>query len=360
MTGAAHAHRPEAGCPKWMTHGPCGGVQPDGRCEVGGPCAFVHGVDQAGRPAGWLPLASAELVEAPRSRSAVALGEGGQKLRSLMDERPLVVVDLPSPGPDVEHERRLAAIVAGQVDAVLLGDSPWARVQLPPSLRASVVAGEGVRPWAGVNCRDRNRVALEAELAGLAGAGIPAVHCVTGDHPSLGHRPDAQPVFDLDSTQLAALAAQTGMLVSVAETPGAPPLDLRPARAASKAVAGAHVCFVNLVGELSAIESFVAEARALAPQLRFIACVPMVISTAGAERIAAFFPGSVLPDAVLAPLTARDPIASALAATLLTCADALAIDGVRGVNISCVAGPGEADAVASALARVGAELGAGD
>ena len=79
-----------------------------------------------------------------------------------------------------------------------------ARVQFPPPT-APARGRRGLRPWAGLNCRDRNRVALEGELLALADVGA-AVHCVTGDHTELGHRPDAQPVFDLDSTRLTALA----------------------------------------------------------------------------------------------------------------------------------------------------------
>ena len=152
--------------------------------------------------------------------------------------------------------------LAGVADAALFGDAGWARVQLPPSYRAALVAGEGLRPWAGLNCRDRNRVALEAELHGLADVGA-AVHCVTGDHTELGHRPDAQPVFDLDSTQLAALAAAAGLLVSVAENPVAAPVELRPARAAEKAKAGAQVCIVNHAGTAERLRAFVSATQAL-------------------------------------------------------------------------------------------------
>ncbi len=116
---------------------------------------------------------------------------------------------------------------AGNVDAVLFGDSGWARVQLSPAYRASVIAAEGMRPWAGLNCRDRNRVALEGELAALADIGA-AVHCVTGDHTAIGHRPEARAVFDLDSTELASLARSAGVLVSVAENPVAPPIEHPP------------------------------------------------------------------------------------------------------------------------------------
>src|SRR5258708_4927922 len=93
-------------------------------------------------------------------------------------------------------------------------DPPRARVRFPPSYQARLLADEGVTAWAGINCRDRNRVAIEGEIAACADAGVAGVHCVTGDHPGTGHRPDAAAVFDLDSIELVGLASTAGALAA--------------------------------------------------------------------------------------------------------------------------------------------------
>ncbi|WCB94610.1 hypothetical protein DSM104299_03348 [Baekduia alba] len=260
----------------------------------------------------------------------------------------------------VDATRAAAAAVAGHADAALLGDAPWARVQLPPVLRAQVVAAEGVRPWASLTCRDRNRVALEGEPAGLAAIGVPAVHCVTGDHPVLGQRPEAAPVFDLDSTRLAALAAGSGMLVSVAESPSAPPRERRPARMAAKAAAGAHVCFVNHAAEPGEVEDLVGAVRALAPRVRCIVCVPLVVSEAGLERLAAFVPGAVVPVATIAAAGGDDPVGGAVRSAIATAEGLLAVEGVDGIDLTAAAGPGEELRVAGALALAADALGGGE
>lgn len=349
-------------CPKAMAHGPCGGVGTDGSCEVGGPCAFVvpGGGALAGAAAAWVAeAAAAEWVAAecasPRPERTVAARE----LLAVMDRRPLVVADLPSAGPDVDAERALAAAVAGSVDAVLLGDAPWARVQLPPALRASVVAAEGVATWSGLNGRDRNRTALEAELLALDGLGRGAVHCVTGDHPALGHRPDAPGVFDLDGAGIAALAVdRTGLVVSVAESPEAPPVRDRAARAAAKARTGVDVLFVNHASSVDRVAEFAAEVRSRAPSLRLIACVPLVVSQAGADRLTAVLHGP-LPEELAAPLRAADPVAAGVAQAVAHAEALLAIPEIGGVDLSAPAGPGEGQLIAGALARAGRVLGAG-
>ncbi|WP_445150151.1 methylenetetrahydrofolate reductase C-terminal domain-containing protein [Baekduia sp. Peel2402] len=334
-------------CPKMMVHGPCGGVQPDGACEIGGRrCVFL--ADPSG------PLS--QRIPAPE-RAPFSLG--ARELIALWDRRPIITVELTAAPLDVDALRASAAAVAGHADAALLGDAPWARVQLPPSLRAQVVASEGVRPWASLSCRDRNRVALEGDLAGLAAVGVPAVHCVTGDHPLLGHRPDATPVFDLDSTRLSSLAAESGMLVSVAESPSAPPKALRPARMAAKAAAGAHVCFVNHAAEPGEVEEFVGALRELTPGVRCIASVPLVVSEKGVERLASFIPGAVVPVGALQATISGDPVGGAVRVAVERAEALLEVDGVDGIDLSAAAGPGEELQVAGALALAASALGGG-
>ena len=330
---------PRLDCAKHMTYGPCGGVALDGSCEVGGArCVFVDGpvVSWAGA--------------APQSSPADT-----DPIIALARRRPIVVIDLPDRPLDPRSTRAAAAALAGLADAVLLGDIGWSRVQLPPSYRASIVAKEGVRPWAGVNCRDRNRVAIEAELCALADIGA-AAHCISGDHGALGHRADAAGVFDLDSTQVAALARRAGLLVSVAENPVAPPVALRAARLAEKAKAGAHVCFVNHAGSAAKVALFINSARALGlTDLIFIVCVPLLYSTESVAGIRTFT-GLVLPSGLAETITvARDPFVAGVDGCAEYARSVLGLPGVHGINISGTHPPGdEARAIAAATALVGA------
>ena len=114
-------------CPKSMTFGPCGGVAEDGSCEVAPvPCAF-------------LDLPTVRWPDAPRSRPTERQG-----LRDLLDRRPVVVADLPAVALSRSSLQQAADLVAGSVDAVLLGDHAAARVQFSPTYRASLVQARGV------------------------------------------------------------------------------------------------------------------------------------------------------------------------------------------------------------------------
>lgn len=329
-------------CPKHMEFGPCGGVEFDGTCEVGDfRCVFLdtpvvrwHGGDVSG-----------------------ASNPGASRMRELLATRQIVVSDFPAKALDAVSLAECAAVLRGATDAVLAGDSGRERVQFPPAYRTALIRAEGVEVWSGFTCRDRNRVAMEAELAALAHAGVSGVHCVTGDHTSTGSRPDAKPVFDLDSTQAASLARAAGHLVSVAEAPATPPVARRPARLLEKERAGAEICFVNHAGGVEPVAEFIAAARALGSRLGFIPCIPIVLDHGSAELLTTFTTLVLPPGYLDRILAAADPRAEGIAAAVELGRGFLALDGVVGVNLSGGTQEGGELEFARALAEIGTELG---
>lgn len=340
-----------AGCPKHMEYGPCGGVEFSGRCEVADhACSFLslapvawHGTT---RSSDETPRLQADPAGVPAPPAAA------QSLRALMRERPVVVADFPARALDADSLVTCARAVAGSVDAVLAGDAGTARVQFPPAYRAALLRGAGLVPWMGVNTRDRNRVALEAEAAALAHANAAAVHCVTGDHTRIGSRPDAAPVFDLDSTELASLMSDAGHLVSVAEAPLSPPVAARPGRLLVKQQAGAEVCFVNHAGGVDAVAAFIASARALGVTMGFIPCVPVIVD-AGSAALIRGFTSLALPPGYLDRILAADDVeAAGIAAAIDLSMAMLEIPGVVGVDLSGGPAVGREVAFAQAEAEI--------
>jgi len=317
----------EAGCPKRMVYGPCGGVRDSGRCEVDDRrCPFVD------RPT----VRWAGPQPPPPLPFAAALGAAA----------PVIVTDLRVRPFDVRSIAAVTSRLSRSADAVLVGEH-HVRPDFPPAMMATLVREAGGTPWVTLTCRDRNRVVLEAELAALAEVHAAGVHCVTGDSRARSVRDDATQVFDLDGTRLAALAAGAGLCPSVGATPAAAPVAERPARLLEKQRAGAAVCFVNHAGGSAPVATFVAAARERGVTIPFIPCVA-VITDQASLLVLERFPGLVVdPDVRRAVLEATDGREAGITAAVDEAMRMLAIEGVAGINLSgsATAGP-EAESAA--------------
>jgi methylenetetrahydrofolate reductase (NADPH) len=325
-------------CPKNMIYGPCGGVHPDGTCEVASlSCPFAKRHLAAWRES---------------SAKTQTITSAGKAFLETMQRRPVIVTDLPTTPLSEDSIRASAEALAGCADAVLLGDHGEARVQFPPAYRAVLVHRAGLVTWPGLNCRDRNRVALEGELAALAHANVAGVHCITGDHTASGHRPDAKPVFDLDSTHLAALAHFTGVLVSVAESPVVIPTSERPYRLSQKIKAGANICFINHSGEPETYARFIDEVQVLGASVPFIAGLAVATSEGSARAIQSFH-NFVVPKGYLENIIASSELRKAGIRAAIKFGEALLSQpGVSGLNLSSVPEPGRELELAKDLAEI--------
>jgi 5,10-methylenetetrahydrofolate reductase len=305
------------GCPKRMVFGPCGGVRDDERCELNDHrCVFLDS-----------PLVT--WSDPPRPRPEPA--PDGLLARAAAG--PVVLTDLSVIPFDPASVRRVVGVLAPVSDALLVGEHAN-RPDFPPTMFAAEVMDAGGRLWTTLACRDRNRVVLEQELAGLAEVGVDGVLCLTGDGRGVSVRPGATQVFDLDGVRLTALAAGMGLSVAVPESPEAPPVDLRPARVVQKERAGARLCVLNHVRGAERVARFVAAARDAGATLPFLAGVAVYTDEPSA-RVLQRFPGLHLDDAeVERVLTAPDPREAGIAAAVEEARAMLAVPGVVGVNLS--------------------------
>jgi methylenetetrahydrofolate reductase (NADPH) len=169
----------------------------------------------------------------------------------------------PPRGVNLDSIAKDAARLKGYADAVNVTDNQAASVRMASIPVCALLVQQGLEPVAQMTCRDRNRLAIQADLLGAAALGIRNVLCLSGDHGRWGDHPAAKNVYDLDSTHLIRLVrnmVEHGCLdngkeispapdffVGAVANPFAPPFDYRPMRLAKKAAAGARFVQTQLI-----------------------------------------------------------------------------------------------------------------
>jgi methylenetetrahydrofolate reductase (NADPH) len=215
-------------------------------------------------------------------------------------------------GFDAVHER--FEPFEKYVDATNATDNTSAHAHASPLAVAIALKQLGMEPVMQLTCRDRNRLALEAEIAGAALHGIENVLCLTGDDVTAGDEPEARRVFDLDSIQLLALAGSMArgtylsgrkidpppkLFLGAVENPGAPPYDYRVDRALKKVRAGARFLQLQVGFRPEQLEAFMTEAAAkgLSDQCRLLPSICLVRSPKALRYIDEHVPGIEVPAA---------------------------------------------------------------
>jgi methylenetetrahydrofolate reductase (NADPH) len=237
------------------------------------------------------------------------------------------------------------------VDAVNATDNTAAHAHASPLAVAIALQQLGMEPIMQLVCRDRNRLALEAEIAGAALHGIENICCLTGDDVTAGDEPEARRVFDLDSIQLLATAntMRNGTYLSgrkidpaprlflgAVENPQAPPQNYRVDRAEKKVRAGAQFLQLQVGFELGALEGFMAEAVAtgLAERVAILPSICLVRTAKSLRYIDEHVPGiSVPPELIERVEGSADPEAECFEIGCELAEAARRIPGVRGLHL---------------------------
>ena len=160
-------------------------------------------------------------------------------LASALSSRSFVVTAEfgPPRDPDPEVVRAGARALAGSVDAVNVTDNQAATVKLSPVACSALLIDEGVDPILQLTGRDRNVMALQAELLGAWALGVRTVLALTGDPLTVGpYEGVATPVGDLDSLGLTRLIATMNDGRLAADEPLAVPTSFLIAGAANPLV----------------------------------------------------------------------------------------------------------------------------
>ncbi len=231
---------------------------------------------------------------------------------------------MPPKGSDPSHMLQMARLLKGRVHAVNVTDGSRAVMRMS-SLAASVLLQrEGIEAVYQVACRDRNRIALQADLLGAQALGLRNVLALTGDPVKAGDHPDARPVFDLESVRLLRLIHQLNsgedshgkpladgalnLFAGAAVDPQSSSWSGLQRRFEAKVKAGAAFFQSQLITDFDRLHKFMDEIAAGSDH-PVLAGIFLLKSAKNAQFINRNVPGAKIPDTIIQRLhDAKDPL----------------------------------------------------
>jgi methylenetetrahydrofolate reductase (NADH) len=261
---------------------------------------------------------------ATKDASSSAISELQRRLR---DGSFVVTAELSPPvstDPSEFIERALA--LRGLVAAINVTDGAGSKAHMSSLAASHFLVRSGVEPILQMTCRDRNRIALQAELLGAAALGIRNILALRGDDPKLGDQPDAKAVFDLDTTALLETAQRmrrerrlpsgveikgpVNLVLGAAELPVDPPAGWNPRGLVSKMEAGAEFIQTQFCMDPEAVRRYAARLLELgvAQKLPILIGVAPIPSARSARWMKEKLYGAMIPERIVERLDrASDP-----------------------------------------------------
>lgn len=276
----------------------------------------------------------------------------------------------PPRGATFDDLSRAATDLEPVVSAVNLTDGAGANVRLSSLAAAIHVKQLGVEPILQMTCRDRNRLAIQADLLGAAAFGISNVLVLSGDRIHAGSNAGAKAVYDLDVRSLlqamgslgngttlsgSELDCRPAYFPGAADTPVEPGANWSPEGLMAKSAAGAKFVQMQYCFDLELLARYVARLsdHGLTERLYFLAGLGPLRSAEGAKWMRANLPGTVIPEGIVRRLAAaRDPRHEGIAICAELIREARDMDGIAGVHLMA---PGQHQAIIEAV-RLSATL----
>ena len=223
----------------------------------------------------------------------------------------------PPKGTDISEMIHDMDLLKDKVDAINVTDHQSSVMRFPSLGGCLLVKEMGGEPIFQMTCRDRNRLALQADLLFAYSRGITNVLCLTGDSVDVGDHKEAKPVFDLDSVQLLKMirTIESGTDIAGNELKGAPKfcigasvhpeadfIEPQLIKFDKKVTAGAQFFQTQGIFDLSSFRRFMQYASQF--DVKILAGI-IVLSSAGMARyMNKNVPGIIVPQTIIDELAA--------------------------------------------------------
>jgi len=214
----------------------------------------------------------------------------------------------PPKGTNLEKMLHHIDLLKDRVDAINITDHQSSVMRFPSLGGCLAVQEKGGEAIMQMTCRDRNRIALEADLLFAYSRGIRNVLCLTGDAVPIGDHKEAAGVFDLDSLQLLHTIRQMSegkdlggndldgdieFFAGAIVTPEAIPIEPQLIKFEKKVEAGAKFFQTQAIYDLEKFSKFMNYARRL--NAKILAGIVLLSSARMAKYMTENVPGIFVP-----------------------------------------------------------------
>jgi methylenetetrahydrofolate reductase (NADPH) len=260
------------------------------------------------------------------SPASSSLSTPGSRFREAVQAREFLVTAevMPPKGGSPTHMVEMANLLKGRVHAINITDGSRAVLRMS-SLAASVILSQqGLEPICQLACRDRNCIALQADLMGAQALGIHNILALTGDPVKAGDHPAAKSVYELEAVRLLKLIdklnqgmdfnskslpdGETTLFAGAAVDPQSSSWSGLQRRFERKVEAGAQFFQSQLISDFDRLEKFMAHI-AVGCSKPVLAGIFLLKSAKNAQFINRNVPGVQIPQAIIDRLEqATDPL----------------------------------------------------
>jgi homocysteine S-methyltransferase len=241
----------------------------------------------------------------------------------LMAAGQTVIVTELDPPKNLDLERYFLAarrISDAGSDAITLADNSLAILRISNLALGAILKQQyNIMPLLHISCRDKNLLALQSELMGIATLGIRHVLPLTGDPAKFGDQPGASSVYDVNSIQLMQIIAEmnrgfnfagkslkhpTDFVFGCTFNPNAKNLDAQINRLERKLAAGASYVMTQPVFDKGLVQIMYERTKHL--KVPILTGIWPLLSGRQAEFLHHEVPGIIIPDSVRAEMAGTE------------------------------------------------------
>ena len=220
----------------------------------------------------------------------------------------------PVKGSSVSKATEHIELLKDKVDGLNVTDNQSSVMRYPSVGVCLLIKEHGGEPVLQVTCRDRNRLAIQADLLFAYSRGVSNILCLTGDSIDVGDHKEAKQVFDLDSVQLIHLVHTMNsgkdmagneldggidFCIGTTATPSADPLEPQLIKVEKKLNAGVDFIQTQAVYELDELKRFTEFVRKIDEKVKILGGIVPVIGAKMAAYMNENVPGVFIPQPII-------------------------------------------------------------